>query len=152
MSAKTTATAPAVAQIGSVVHIRYRGGVAGEEPQDVRVEGDPLRVMIGAMSLPRGIESAIVGMHPGEEREVDVAPDEGYGAYREELVDWYPRVKMPDGYGLHAGDMLFYTKPDDGSRMPAWVVDETEDNVRVDFNHPFAGKDLHYWIRLDRVE
>lgn len=139
------------AKLGSVVEIRYEGGVVGETPRDVRVDGEPLRVVLGNMALPRGIENAIIGMRTGEEKQVDVPAESGYGAYQEGLADWYPRMKMPDGYNLHIGEVLFYTKPDDGSKMPAWIVDETKDSVLVDFNHPFAGKDLRYWIRLEAV-
>lgn len=140
------------ATMGSAVYIHYCGGVVGEEPQDVRMEGDPLRVLIGGMALPRGIEDAIIGMEVGDEKEVNVPFDAAYGAYQDGLADWYPRMKMPDGYNLHVSEVLFYTNPDDGSKMPAWVVDETVDNVRVDFNHPFAGKDLHYRIRLEAMD
>lgn len=139
------------AAVGSVVLLHYKGGVAGEDPQDVRVDGEPLRVLIGSMALPRGVENAIVGMEAGEEREIDVPAIDGYGPYQEGLADWYPRMKMPDGYNLKVGEVLFYTNPGDGRKMPAWVVDATQDAVRVDFNHPFAGKDLHYWIRLEAV-
>ena len=140
------------AKLSSVVPLYYKGGVKGEEPQDVRVDGEPLRVMIGVMALPRGIEQAVIGMEVGEEKEVDISVADGYGEYQEGLAEWYPRIKMPDGYNLHVGDVLFRTNPDDGSKMPAFVVDETADNVRVDFNHPFAGCELHYWIRLEALE
>ncbi len=140
------------AKLGSVVCIHYKGGVVGEEPIDVRVDGKPLRVLLGNMALPRGIENALIGMKAGDEKEIDVPAEAGYGTYQDHLVNWYPRMKMPDGYNLHVGEVLFYTNPEDGLKMPAWVVDETEDTVRIDFNHPFAGKDLRYWIHLEAVE
>ena len=139
------------AKLSSVVHIHYKGGVKGEEPQDISVDGEPLTVMLGAMSLPRGVEQAIIGMEVGEEKEVDISVADGYGEYQEGLAQWYPRMKMPDGYNLHVGDVLFRTNPDDGSKIPFFIVDETADNVRADPNHPFAGCELHYWIRLEAI-
>ena len=140
------------AKLGSVVHLYYKGGVIGEEPQDVRVEGEPLRVMIGAMALPRGIENAVIGMEVGEEKELDIPCDDAYGKYQDGLAEWYPRMQMPDGYNLHVGDVLFRRNPDDGSRIPFFIVDETADNVRADPNHPFAGQELHYWVRLEAID
>ena len=52
------------------------------------------------------------------------------------------------GYGLSVDDVMFWTNPDDGRRMPVWVTEMTQDAVKLDFNHPFAGKTLTYWIEL----
>lgn len=137
--------------LGSVVSINYRGGVRGEEPLDDHWEGDPLTVMIGDMRLPRGIEEALVGMEAGEERQVIVAPEDGYGAYQDELAQWYPKSMLDDGYALKVGDVLFRRNESDGSRQPAFVTEQTADAVRIDFNHPFAGRELEYRIKLVAV-
>ena len=42
-----------------------------------------------------------------------------------------------------------YTRPSDGLKLPARVVEETEDGLKIDLNHPFAGKQLKYWIKLE---
>ena len=46
------------------------------------------------------------------------------------------------------GSVLVYTRPGDGFKLPARVVDETADGIKIDLNHPFAGKELKYWIKL----
>ena len=138
--------------LGSVVSLYYRGGLKGEEPVDERMEGDPLTVMIGDMKLPRGIEQAVVGMEAGEEKRIDVAPELGYGEYQDALAKWYPKAMLDDWYSLKVGDVLFYTNPNDGSRQPAFVVDTTEDTAKLDFNHPFAGKTLDYWVKVVDVK
>ena len=63
---------------GSVVHILYKGGAKGEKMLDDRSEGEPLRVMIGDMKLPRGIEEALVGMEVGQEKQLEIPPELGY--------------------------------------------------------------------------
>ena len=139
------------AAIGSVVSIHYSGGVSGEPPVDVRNEGNPLRIMLGDMKLPRGIEDALVGMEAGQEKTVLVAPEYGYGRYHDDLAQWYPRAMMKDGYELKVDDALFRTNPNDGSRQPAHIIEANDEYVRIDFNHPFAGKTLEYRIWLDDV-
>lgn len=133
---------------GSVVHILYKGGAKGEKTLDDRSEGEPLRVMIGDMKLPRGIEEALVGMEVGQEKQLEIPPELGYGAYQEQLAQWYPKHLIDEGYTLKVGDVLFHTNPEDGRRQPAFVTELTDDNVRIDFNHPFAGKTLDYWVKL----
>lgn len=136
------------AGLGKVVSIRYRGGVKGEEPIDENMGRDPLIVMIGDMKIPRGIELALEGMQSGESKTIEIPPELGYGEYQDNLAQWYPKIMLKDGYGLKAGDFLYWTNPQDQSRMPAWVTETTDDQVKIDFNHPFAGKTLEYRINL----
>lgn len=136
------------AGIGKVVSIRYRGGVKGEAPADEHMDGEPLTVMIGDMRLPRGVELALEGMEAGESKTVEIPPELGYGEYQDNLAQWYPKIMLKGGYDLKEGDFLFWTNPQDGSKVPAWVVETTQDQARIDFNHPFAGKTLEYQLEL----
>lgn len=136
---------------GQTVYLHYRGGVRGEEPVDDRSTGEPLVVVLGDLRLPRGIEEAVMEMDPGQECTIEISPERGYGRYQERLVQWYPKPMLKDGYSLKIGDVLFYSNPEDGSRQPGFVTDLTQDAARIDFNHPFAGKTLEYWIRLEDV-
>lgn len=138
-------------KVGSVVHILYKGGVKGEEPVDDRSTGEPLVVMIGDLKLPKGIEEALIGMVPGEEKQVQIEAADGYGEYHEELAQWYPRQMLDQGYTLKVGDVMFYNNHDTNQRQPGFVTEVTDDTVKVDFNHPFAGKTLDYWLKLVKV-
>ncbi len=135
------------AHTGSVVHILYKGGELGGEVLDDHSTGDPLVVMLGDMKLPRGIEEALMGMEAGEEKQVQIPPELGYGSYQDGLAQWYPKQMLDQGYTLKMGDVMFRPN-EDGTRQPAFVTDLTQDAVRLDFNHPFAGKTLDYWIKL----
>ncbi|MBR2522186.1 MAG: FKBP-type peptidyl-prolyl cis-trans isomerase [Coriobacteriales bacterium] len=138
-------------EIGSVVSILYKGGVVGEEPMDDRSSGDPLTVMIGNMQLPRGIEEALVGMEIGEEKQLEIPFEKGYGPYQEKLASWYPRPMIKNGYKYKVNDVLFHIHPEDGHRQPAFITDATDDELKIDFNHPFAGKDLSYWVKVVNI-
>lgn len=137
-----------IAHMGSTVKIVYRGGVAGETPSDERGEDNPLTVLLGDMQVPLGIERAIVDMHPGESKDVVIPPELGYGNRNEDLCKWYPRTMLNDGYKLKTGDFLWYNDRQNNLRTPAWVVEETADNVKIDLNHPLAGETLEYSVRL----
>ena len=137
---------------GNVVSIYYKGGVSGETPIDIKIDGDPLTVVLGSNKLPRGIEEAIIGLTAGDETTVTIPPEKGYGHRDEKLAQWYPRLMMNDGYSLTTDDVVFYTNPEDGHRQPAFITKATQDNVLVDFNHPFAGKSLDYWIKVVSVK
>lgn len=148
MSSASEAIMEHEGMIGKVALIRYRGGAKGEEPVDDRSTGEPLAVMIGSMQLPKGIEDAVAGMVAGERKMFEIPCEAGYGERQEKLASWYPKAMLDDGYGLNVGDVVFWTNPDDNRKMPVWVTDTTPDAVKLDFNHPFAGKTLEYWIEL----
>lgn len=141
----------AKAGLGKVVSIHYRGGIKGEEPIDENMGRDPLTVMIGDMKIPRGIELALDGMEEGESKTIEIPPELGYGEYQDNLAQWYPKIMLKDGYSMKEGDFLYWTNPQDQSKAPAWVTETTDDQVKIDFNHPFAGKTLEYQINLVNV-
>ena len=134
---------------GMTAFIRYRGGVKGDSSLVDDGSGDsPLPVVLGSHRVPAGIENALYEMEVGESRELDIPAQFGYSAYLEKEAQWFPRLEIPDGYQLKIGSVLPWTNPIDGSMRAVRVVDETDDYVKIDFNHPFAGKDLEYWVEL----
>lgn len=138
-------------RFGEVVYIRYRGGVAGESPVDVRDEGEPLKLMLGAGHVIPGIEDALCDMHPGDEATLVIPPEEAYGRYQEDAVQVFPRSMFSFGAELEVGDVFQWTNPASGQPIPVRVIDAAKDVVTVDFNHPFAGKTLEYWVKMEQA-
>lgn len=138
-------------QFGKMVYVHYKGGAQGESPVDDRSEGEPVKIILGAGQVVPGIEDALCEMAVGEERTVTVTPDQGYGRHDPDGVQRYPRGMLPGGPTLKTGDVLAWTNPASGEQIPVRVIDEALDTVVVDFNHPFAGKTLEYWLRVERV-
>jgi peptidylprolyl isomerase len=58
---------------------------------------------------------------------------------------------FPPDMDLHQGDMLELRQPD-GDRMVAMVTDVSDDSVTLDANHPLAGKDLIFDVKLAEIE
>jgi len=137
------------AEIGMTAFIRYKGGIKGDDTLvDDRSTGDPLPVLIGAHRVPKGVEDALCGMVVGEQKTVTIPPELGYGRYVASEADWYPRALLPNGYDMKVGDFFPYTDPQNELKKIVHVTEATEDGVKIDFNHPFAGKELEYWIEL----
>lgn len=128
-------------------YIRYSGGIQGEEHVDSSGDGI-LPVRLGSHRLPPGIEQAVETMAVGEKRSVVVPPELGYGKPDPKLVKWYPRSVLDHGYEIRNGSMIMWESADGLAKKPAMVVDATEDAVKIDMNHPFAGKTLEYDIEL----
>ena len=101
----------------------------------------PVAVMIGGGQLFEPLEERILGLAPGETREIRIPADEAYGPWREELVRTMPRDRLPPDLELVVGEE-YRLKGPEGKRLRFRVVEIGSAEIRADFNAPLAGQDL----------
>ena len=63
----------------------------------------PIEFIVGEGQVITGFDNAVVGMKKGEEKEVEIPPDEGYGQHQSELVKELPRECFPPTQELKVG-------------------------------------------------
>ncbi len=97
--------------------------------------------------LVPGLEAALVGLEIGDEREVVVSAEDGYGEHDEDLVLEVERSEFPDPSKVSAGDEFIAESPD-GDDVPMRVIEVKGESVVVDANHPLAGVSLHYKVKV----
>jgi FKBP-type peptidyl-prolyl cis-trans isomerase SlyD len=107
--------------------------------------GGPIVYVHGYGMLVPGLERALSGLSPGDERDVVVPPEEGFGERDEELVLEVDRSEMPRPEAVAVGDELVAESPE-GEEAVMRVVDVSEDAVVLDGNHPLAGETLRYSV------
>jgi FKBP-type peptidyl-prolyl cis-trans isomerase SlyD len=90
------------------------------------------------------------GKGAGDALQVKVSPDEGYGEHDPEKIEEVPRGEFPDELELKVGGILTATDPE-GHEMDFLVKELRKDTVLVDFNHPLAGKTLHFDVTVREV-
>jgi FKBP-type peptidyl-prolyl cis-trans isomerase 2 len=131
---------------GDTVAIHYVGKLPDETVFDSTEGRDPFEFEAGGDQVLPAVSGGVIGMEVGERRTLDVAADQGYGAYDEQLVIEVPTNRLPEG--TSAGDML----RDDSPQPRTWVVkDVGEPNTKLDGNHPLAGQDLRFDIELVEI-
>ena len=59
-----------------------------------------------------------------------------------------PTYRIPNGENLPVGQMIAWKTPRSAEPVPATVVSVENQVATLDFNHPLAGKDLVYWVKL----
>jgi FKBP-type peptidyl-prolyl cis-trans isomerase SlyD len=112
--------------------------------------GEPIRYVHGYGMLVPGLESALVGMGAGDERDVVVPAAAGYGEYDDELVLEIDRKELPNPGLVHVGDELVAESPH-GDDLNLAVIEVRDDTVLVDANHPLAGRTLRYHVKVRDV-
>ena len=109
----------------------------------------PMGYLHGHSNLMPGLENALTDKEQGEKFKVSLQPEEAFGPHREDQVQQVPKDQFDNPDGLAPGVHLQVTSPQ-GSQIVT-VVSVTETAVTVDFNHPLAGKTLHFDIEVLEV-
>jgi FKBP-type peptidyl-prolyl cis-trans isomerase SlyD len=112
--------------------------------------GAPIQYVHGYGMLVPGLEAALAGLKAGDERDIVVPAEAGYGEYDEELVLEIERSEFPDPAKVAVGDEFVAESPE-GEEIPMTVVEVKDDAVVVDANHPLAGMTLRYSVKVRDV-
>ena len=137
----------AIAKENSVVGIEYEVKEAGtEEVVDTNKGASPLEFVTGKGHIIPGLEEALVGMSEGESKEVTVEAVKAYGELNPEAQQTLPADQF-EGVDLKEG-MTLYGQGEDGQTVQVTVTSFDDKEVKVDFNHPLAGKDLMFSVTV----
>jgi len=130
---------------GKKVKIHYTLTVDGAVIDTSR-NAEPFVYQQGNGQVIPGLEHALIGLKPGDSREIYVGPDDAYGPIKPEAVLEVPRDQIPMD-GLEVGQMLKGSDAE-GRSLHGTIKHIGEDKVTVDFNHPLAGKELFFEIEI----
>ncbi|MBF0123470.1 MAG: peptidylprolyl isomerase [Candidatus Omnitrophica bacterium] len=111
----------------------------------------PLEYTPGKGQLIPGLEKEMEGMKPGDTKTVVVKPEDGYGMPKDDGVREYPLEKFPQGMEPQVG-MVFEMQDEGGNSYPATIKEIKDKIVILDFNHPLAGKELTFEVKVVSIE
>ncbi len=111
---------------------------------------DPMEFVIGAGQLISKFEAAVIGLEPGQSITITIPSDDAYGQRAEEMVAVIERSEIPAEIKPEPGHQMEVIL-EDGSPLPVLVTDVTETTITLDGNHPLAGRDLTFTIRLIEI-
>jgi len=139
------------AKPGDTVKIHYKGSLNDGTVFDSSEGREPLEFKIGEGDIIPGVEEAVIGMKPDEVKTATVPPEKAYGDYREEMVVEVDKSQFPEHIDPSVGQQL-ELRQSDGQTVVVRVTDVSEENVKLDANHPLAGKDLTFEIELKKID
>lgn len=120
----------------------------GGEVVDSAPASQPLEFVFGAGYLLPKFEENIKGLGKGDKFAFTLSPAEGYGETAEDAIVELPKdVFMIDGTIedglLDIGNQVPMSTAD-GQHLLGTVKEVGEESVKMDFNHPMAGKTLDF--------
>ena len=135
---------------GYYVKVEYTGALEdGTLFDSTDEQGSPLEFQVGANEVIEGFEKAIVTMELNEEKEITIQPEDAYGEYKDEMISDIPKENIPLDQ-LEEGMALMATLPT-GMQVPVTVVVISDEFVKIDLNHPLAGKVLNFKIKVVEI-
>jgi len=135
---------------GDRVKVHYTGKLNDGSIFDSSEGREPLEFTLGSGATIRGFENAVYGMDIGQSKTVTIPSAEAYGEYKDGLVIIFDRDQLPSGMSPRVGDQLQMQTPSGGATIVT-VTATSDKNITIDANHPLAGKDLTFEIRLVEV-
>lgn len=135
-------------QDGMAVGIHYVVMLDDGQVVDASDEQEPLWFLQGAGQIVPGLEKQLYGMALGDSKRVVVEPEDAYGEYDEEEEQFVENAMLPDDWEPEPGMELVLQDDDTGEVLQAYITEIEEDGVWVDFNHPLAGEQLTFDVRV----
>jgi peptidylprolyl isomerase len=136
---------------GDTVTLDYTGKLAGGLKFETSIGKEPLVFTMGAGNMIPGFEKAVLGMKVGEEKTFTIPFSEAYGAYSDNRIVEVSRSQLAPNLVPVVGMELQASQPD-GSIAVVTIKKVSDTTVTIDTNHPLAGKDLTFEIKILKIE
>jgi len=141
------------AKQGDTVRVHYTGRLTSGEVFDSSEgtdDGKPLEFTIGSQQVIPGFEAGVIGLAPGESRTITIPVEQAYGPHNPEQVIEVPRDQVPPHIDLTVGNHLQMSQ-EDGQSFTVLITDLTDTMVTLDANHPLAGRELVFDLKLVEI-
>ena len=135
---------------GDTVKVHYTGTLKNGEIFDSSQNKEPLEFTMGQGQLIPGFERAVENLNVGESTTVNIPSEEAYGEMRDDLIISIPKNQLPADITPELG-MQLQVNQENGQPVPVRIVEITDENLTLDANHPLAGEDLTFEIKLIEV-
>ncbi len=119
----------------------------------VKGEDGPVSMnfIIGYAQIMPALERRLLGHREGEDMEFTIPAREAFGPHDPAQLRTRSFSDFPEGKDLQAGKWVRAHNEFTGASYAYFVKEKTDEGVVLDYNHPLAGKDLHYRVRIVRV-
>ena len=135
---------------GSRIKIHYTGKLKDGTVFESSVGGSPLEFTVGKGKVIKGFENAVLGMKMGEAKTVTIKPADAYGPKDQSLIWVLEGKDFSEGTVLELGEEVSF-KHTDGHMEEGRITAIQDGKVTVDGNHPLAGRNLTFEIKIVSV-
>lgn len=135
---------------GDTVTIHYTGYLKDGSEFESTNGKEPLTFTIGRGEVIPGFEKGVIGMHEGDVKSILIPPEDAYGDSNKNARVSMERSKIPSEIKPEIG-MKLQARARNGTIKLVTVTDITDDKITVDVNHPLAGQELTFEVKLLKI-
>jgi len=132
---------------GTKVTMSFSLALENGEVIDSNFDSEPATFVLGDGNLLPGFEVPLQGLKAGDKAEFIIAPENAFGQRNPENIQQLARDNF-DQESLKVGDVFSFQNGE--GELPGVVIEVGDNLVRVDFNHPLAGRNIIF--KVDIVE
>ncbi|VAW77862.1 hypothetical protein MNBD_GAMMA13-901 [hydrothermal vent metagenome] len=123
--------------------LRLPDGMVVEDSFD----NEPLTFVMGDETLDKGLELALYGLKPGDRQTLTLMPGQAFGMRDKASLQWLPMDQFPADIEPEQGQIIGFTG-ENGEELAAAIVEIQGQRVKVDFNHPLAGREIEFEVEI----
>ncbi|MEN0108814.1 MAG: FKBP-type peptidyl-prolyl cis-trans isomerase [Pseudomonas sp.] len=117
---------------------------------DSTFDKKPATFKVGDGNLLPGFEAKLFGLKAGDQRTLQVEPENAFGQPNPQNVQVMPRSQFAD-MELSEGLLVIFNDAAN-TELPGVVKAFDDNQVTIDFNHPLAGKTLNFQVEIIEVK
>jgi FKBP-type peptidyl-prolyl cis-trans isomerase SlpA len=136
---------------GKEVTLHFQLSLTDGSVVDSNFETAPATFTVGDGNLPPGFEQVIYGLRAGEESLVIIAIDDAFGPHNPDNVQVFPRYRFPADLAMEEGLVINFADQV-GNDQPGVITAFDAGRVTVDFNHPLAGREIVFHVKVITVK
>jgi len=113
----------------------------------------PVPIAVGAGHVLKGLDKRLEGLEVGRQYKIEIPPEEGFGRRDPKLIKTFTLGQFRRQGITPFPGMPVEIESESGRKLKGRVLTVSGGRVRVDFNHPYAGKHLLYEVEIvEKVE
>ena len=132
-------------ELGTKVTLHFALVLEDGDVIDSNFETAPATFTVGDGNLLPGFESTLIGLENGDERVFTIPPEEAFGQHNPQNVQRVDRSNF-DQQELEVGAMFSFQNGD--GELPGVIIEFEDEEILVDFNHPLAGKNIIFQVKI----
>jgi FKBP-type peptidyl-prolyl cis-trans isomerase SlpA len=133
---------------GTKVTMSFSLGLENGEIIDSNFDTQPATFIVGDGNLLPGFEMPLKGLKAGDQGEFVISPENAFGQRNPENMQQLARDNF-DQESLNIGDVFSFQNGE--GELPGVVIEIGDDSVKVDFNHPLAGRNIVFKVDIIEV-
>ncbi|SOE22711.1 peptidylprolyl isomerase [Spirosomataceae bacterium TFI 002] len=135
---------------GDTIKIHYKGTFNDGSVFDSSEGRDPLQFEAGGGMVIKGFDEGVVGMKVGDKKSINILAKDAYGESNPDMIFDFDRKQIPADVPIEVGGML--NMHNGQQEVPVKILEITDTNIKMDANHPLAGKDLNFDLELVDIQ